>query len=156
MFCTTCGNELNDKAVICPRCGCAVKELATTSETPIQKNLPIEENDDNKNKHFSHFSFISFILSLLPFFTMFATMYDGYYSVGYTNRYYISLYSYSLNEIFLFVIACVFIIISSVLGIIGLTKTTQKHFSKTYSIISLIINFVSFGLVLANFLMMYC
>lgn len=24
MFCQTCGNELNDKAVICPKCGCVV------------------------------------------------------------------------------------------------------------------------------------
>ena len=25
MFCSKCGNEINDEAVICPKCGCAVK-----------------------------------------------------------------------------------------------------------------------------------
>lgn len=25
MFCTNCGSEINDEAVICPKCGCAVE-----------------------------------------------------------------------------------------------------------------------------------
>ena len=34
MFCRICGNELNDQAVICPKCGCAVNEkcFAKTKE----------------------------------------------------------------------------------------------------------------------------
>ena len=27
MFCKICGNELNEKAVICPKCGCAVEKV---------------------------------------------------------------------------------------------------------------------------------
>ena len=28
-FCSKCGNELHDEAVICPKCGCAVDEIQT-------------------------------------------------------------------------------------------------------------------------------
>lgn len=27
MFCSKCGSEINDEAVICPKCGCAVREI---------------------------------------------------------------------------------------------------------------------------------
>ena len=27
MYCVHCGAEINDKAVICPKCGCAVKNI---------------------------------------------------------------------------------------------------------------------------------
>ena len=30
MFCSTCGTEVNDNAVICPNCGCQLKKLETT------------------------------------------------------------------------------------------------------------------------------
>ena len=151
MYCSTCGNELNEKAVICPHCGCAVKELTPTPEPPTQNVVQNEEIDEHKNKFFPHFNFISFVLCLLPFFTMFATSYVGYY-----DGYPLWFYSFSFNDIFLFAMGCVFITISSVIGIIGISKTSLKHFSKIYSIISLVINFVSFGLLLSNFLMVYC
>lgn len=32
MFCKNCGNEINDNAVICPKCGCAVKSLSEYSD----------------------------------------------------------------------------------------------------------------------------
>ena len=157
MYCSTCGNELNEKAVICPRCGCAVKELTPTPEPPTQNVVQNEEIDERKNKFFPHFNFISFVLCLLPFFTMFATTYLGYLESTHNYDGYVFLfYSNSLNDIFLFAMGCVFITISSVIGIIGLSKTSLKHFSKIYSIISLVINFVSFGLLLSNFLMIYC
>lgn len=28
MFCKDCGSEINDNAVICPKCGCAAKKIA--------------------------------------------------------------------------------------------------------------------------------
>ena len=46
MFCKTCGNELNDKAVICPKCGCAVnnskiglKQITTTEDIKTAFNV---------------------------------------------------------------------------------------------------------------------
>lgn len=35
MFCKNCGNEINDNAVICPKCGCQVKEMAVPA-MPVQ------------------------------------------------------------------------------------------------------------------------
>ncbi len=32
MFCAKCGKEINDEAVICVHCGCAVQQNASTSE----------------------------------------------------------------------------------------------------------------------------
>ena len=32
MFCSKCGSEIHDEAVICPNCGCQVKATATTSD----------------------------------------------------------------------------------------------------------------------------
>ena len=34
MYCKECGNQLNPKAVVCPKCGCAVegRELTTASQ----------------------------------------------------------------------------------------------------------------------------
>ena len=33
MFCTNCGNEINDKAVVCVKCGVAVTPMAASSDT---------------------------------------------------------------------------------------------------------------------------
>ncbi len=41
-YCTKCGNELMDEAVICPKCGCMV-EGANITGVPNQQN----ENDGN-------------------------------------------------------------------------------------------------------------
>ena len=32
MFCSKCGNEIDDEAVICPKCGCAVKGASPKGE----------------------------------------------------------------------------------------------------------------------------
>ncbi len=32
-YCTHCGNQLDDAAVICPKCGCAVENQQTTAAT---------------------------------------------------------------------------------------------------------------------------
>ena len=39
MFCSTCGKEINDNAIICPHCGCGVnpQQQAPKSETPLHK-----------------------------------------------------------------------------------------------------------------------
>ena len=31
MYCKTCGKEINDEAVVCPYCGCQVKEIPVTA-----------------------------------------------------------------------------------------------------------------------------
>ena len=32
MFCSNCGKVVNDKAVICVHCGCAIKDIETTED----------------------------------------------------------------------------------------------------------------------------
>lgn len=49
MFCSHCGKELDDRAVICPRCGIPVKDLEL--QQPKEKKLNV-------------FSLIGFILSI--------------------------------------------------------------------------------------------
>ena len=56
MFCKTCGKEINDNAVICPYCGCAVSGEI--------KEKTIENSQDKKGKA-NVMSIIGFVLSLV-------------------------------------------------------------------------------------------
>ena len=40
MYCSTCGKEINDDAVICPHCGCTTKNYA--------KKPSVQKDEDNK------------------------------------------------------------------------------------------------------------
>ncbi len=55
MFCKTCGQEVNDNAVICPHCGCTIKQ--TTETNPQQKMRKINV-----------LCLVGFILSLVSLF----------------------------------------------------------------------------------------
>ena len=41
MFCKTCGQEVNDKAIICPSCGCKVNESEELAPTKVIANKKI-------------------------------------------------------------------------------------------------------------------
>lgn len=41
-YCSKCGNELFDEAVVCPKCGCATEDQAKTAETKNQANNQIK------------------------------------------------------------------------------------------------------------------
>ena len=60
MYCRICGKEIKDEAVVCPHCGCAVKE------EPI-KNYE-EEYDNEKSDKINIMSLVGFILSLISLF----------------------------------------------------------------------------------------
>ena len=34
MYCSKCGEEINDQAIICPKCGCATSNFAAATEMP--------------------------------------------------------------------------------------------------------------------------
>lgn len=35
-YCTKCGNELIDEAVVCTKCGCCTQGISPTKESPLQ------------------------------------------------------------------------------------------------------------------------
>lgn len=45
-YCTKCGNELYDEAVICPKCGCVVDQQKYSD---VNNNAPIPNNTNNNN-----------------------------------------------------------------------------------------------------------
>lgn len=47
MFCQKCGNEINDSAVICPKCGCPV-ENDNVSQISSSSNAPIIEDGEKR------------------------------------------------------------------------------------------------------------
>ena len=56
MFCQTCGKEVNDQAVVCPNCGCALKDgVAVTENQSVQ----------NEKKKANIFCILGFVLSLV-------------------------------------------------------------------------------------------
>ncbi len=46
MYCSNCGNELSDKAVVCPQCGCIANKTAYEAAFNAVKN---ENNNVNNN-----------------------------------------------------------------------------------------------------------
>ena len=60
MFCKTCGKEVHDNAVICPYCGCALKEMPT--QTINVTNVTHQE------KRTSLLGVLGFILALVSWF----------------------------------------------------------------------------------------
>ena len=55
MFCRVCGKEINDEAVICPHCGCSVKDEPTVSKSA----------SGEKTGKSNVMSIVGFILSLV-------------------------------------------------------------------------------------------
>ncbi|MBR5192322.1 MAG: DUF4190 domain-containing protein [Clostridia bacterium] len=52
MFCKVCGKEINDQAVICPNCGCAVS------------NSPTQQPTEEKKQKVNILAIVGFVLSL--------------------------------------------------------------------------------------------
>ena len=44
MYCSICGKEISDEAVICPGCGCMVKN------TPVKRAVPTLSNSEKKTQ----------------------------------------------------------------------------------------------------------
>lgn len=61
-YCSKCGNELLDEAVICPKCGCAVE---TASSTTSSANQLLKVNKQGKITTAIILIIIAFVLSLV-------------------------------------------------------------------------------------------
>ena len=57
MFCKTCGKEIKDEAVICPFCGCAVKD-----------DVAVQGEKNNEKRKVNVLSITGFVLSVVSLF----------------------------------------------------------------------------------------
>lgn len=93
MFCKNCGNEINEKAIICPKCGCAIEE-----ETQLTKRTTIiNESNSYLNLCFNIVNYITvgLICLTLTAFALSIGLAEIYTSVSATDsRYYFHAYSY--------------------------------------------------------------
>lgn len=68
MLCKTCGKEVDDNAVVCPHCGCALNE--TPAETPAEAPAQATAIKPAKKSAFAILGFICSLISLV---------YNGYF-----------------------------------------------------------------------------
>mgnify|MGYP005781936085 CR=1 FL=1 len=67
MFCKICGKELNDQAVICPGCGCAVNNNLPTTKQKTKKETA--DNTGNPSTLYTVFKYLT--VGIICFATMF-------------------------------------------------------------------------------------
>lgn len=60
-FCANCGKEIDEKAVVCVHCGCAVKD----NTAQVQANAPQEEENKNLANCALGFAFLIPIVGLI-------------------------------------------------------------------------------------------
>ncbi len=60
MFCRKCGQEINDDAIICPKCGCATGNQMTQQSVVVKSSTSSEQG-----RKISVSSLLGFILSLV-------------------------------------------------------------------------------------------
>ena len=93
-FCSKCGNELMDEAVICPKCGCMVNGELTPKKKPVATNAQSTSNEEIKP--LSIVNFVHSVMVVIALFWLFLSLgipyiytgcYSGYYS-DYCNTYF--------------------------------------------------------------------
>ena len=89
MFCKVCGNELNDAAVICPKCGCAVEGVSLYKKKKKEKATIDGQGTTAEYKVMNYIS-IGFICLSIMFFaisivTGIAHDYISEYDLQYTS-----------------------------------------------------------------------
>ena len=64
MFCSKCGNTIDDSALVCPNCGCPTSNYEVhQEETQVQQLDDIATEKSNSSKKLG---IISIILSIIP------------------------------------------------------------------------------------------
>ena len=136
-YCTHCGNELNDEAVICPKCGCAVYGY---SQPKPKKDKAIKENTydvgDKPSKALTINYFIcNMFIALTALFIIMAiaspqlsikseltTRGSGYYTTYAVNNSYRFQYDSAFGAV-----AIAFAVVSSIYQLVNLILTCVKR-----------------------------
>lgn len=63
-YCSKCGNELHDEAVICPKCGCQVEDVSPTAKSSAKASVVSA----------SLLNLIAFVINILIFAFLFVTI----------------------------------------------------------------------------------
>ncbi len=141
MFCKTCGNELNDNAVICPKCGCEVVSLKKTKEkSPV---------DTSKVLSIFNYIVISIICLAIAFIVcaIFYCDLNVYLTTSYYSGYSISEYWHPNYELMIasLVLGSIGFVISIIGFIFGFRKENiDKRFrSSVIFIVSFVVLFLS-------------
>ena len=81
MFCSKCGTEISDEAVVCVHCGCAVTPAQSTVATPVSE----------EDKVSIGFCILSF---LVPLFGIISWVASFVFSIIFTVIYYLIFFTY--------------------------------------------------------------
>jgi len=82
-YCSKCGNELMDEAVICTKCGCMIE--SSTNKVVLEKSAQsvTESSNDNTN---AVISLIMGIVSVIFAFIFIWTLADGYGGIAFIGN----------------------------------------------------------------------
>ena len=150
MFCKNCGNEVNDEAIVCTKCGCPISSYQAPKKEPVVQELPTEKVA--KNFSFNVLSiiialFVGLFSLLLPsVLKLIACFNTEYWGDGYSS---LTNYIYTFN---LSYVAFAFTMAVSITNLVFLFINTKKEKDKFTFILSLIINILTFALCLTMFL----
>ncbi len=140
MFCSKCGKELVEEAVVCPNCGCWVN-AKSRGEKKLNDSEGKERNKETKGLILTIFIITSFTLASLSFILCMAyigvRISELYRSIYYL-RYYDNYYTYYTNNS-LIVWSFIFGLLSTGAGVVSFILGLKKERAiKLLSIISMI------------------
>lgn len=108
-YCTHCGNQIDDAAVICPKCGCAVENQQTTAATTATTT---------GEKKFSGLQMAAFILMIISTVSIGWTLIPLAWCIPMTVSYYNSIKNGTPVSLALKI--CTLLFISPIAGILML------------------------------------
>ncbi|MBR2614587.1 MAG: hypothetical protein IKC71_03195 [Clostridia bacterium] len=146
MFCRICGNEVNEQAVVCPKCGCAIDDA-------FAKKKVKEKNDDERNKiedvdtEFKDtskaciaFNYVSVgLICLTLMFGILSIAYgwiDAHFVNGYSYAYYYPYFGLALTA---FISSLVMLGFSITSFVLGFKNKSKRNISDILFIVSIFI-----------------
>ena len=132
-FCTKCGNELLDYAVVCTKCGCMVE--SAPQATPNTQSTPFQPTANHSSLLPEIFNFIFDLFAILSGLMFGWALSETWIS---TNAYFsqytssVSAYSYLFYDGIYHIFALIAAITATILAITSLIVTLVKHCENKY------------------------